>query len=325
MIRGVFSHRNMSLLLVCLTSMIWLVGCTNSDTVKPINKEEFNEIKIENLDGAKEFLGWSTDRIPMVSAHRGGVYYKGYAENTIKMFEHVISHIPAIIEFDVRRSKDGALVVMHDSSTGRTTTKEGEIKDMTLEEIKSLRLIDYLGSEVQGEVPTLEEVLEWGRGKTLFTVDVKAVRDLDEVAEIIIDMGAEHYSVLITYSLDVAERLHEKYPSVLLSVTIRNEDELDRFLDTGIDPDMVIAFTGTSARDDSFNKSLHDLGIYTILGTMGNIDNSAKSRGDQVYRNLIVDGSDILSTDYPVEAYNAFKSLIPAESSKNIFFNYKSE
>ncbi len=91
-------------------------------------------------------------------------------------------------------------------------------------------------------------------------------------------------------------------------------------MDKNINLSKVIAFTGTSARDKSFNKALHELGIFTILGTMGNIDNRAKVRGEHIYRDLISSGSDILSTDYPVEAYNAFRELIPAKSSKSRFF-----
>lgn len=310
----------LELLFVATLFSFGFTACTTHSNNDEGAVNGLNLIKLDNLEDAEEFLMWTEDRIPMVSAHRGGVYYDGFAENTIEMFEFVVSNVPAIIEFDVRRSKDGALVVMHDSSTGRTTTVDKEIEDMNLDEIKELTLIDYEGNEVAGSVPTLTEVLKWGRGKTLFTVDVKAVRDLDESAETIIRENAESYAVLITYSLNVAQQVHEKFPSLLLSVTIRNEEELERFLNTGINPEKVVAFTGTSARDKSFNDKLHEMGIYTILGTLDNIDNSAKVRGGKVYRDLIQSGSDILSTDYPVEAYGAFKDLIPNGSSKERFF-----
>ena len=244
----------------------------------------YHVIALENTDDTYEFLSWTNDRIPMVSAHRGGRYYIGYAENTIEMFEHTISNVPAIIEFDVRRSRDEVLVLMHDETTGRTTTQDLAVKDLTLEEIRSLTLIDYEGNKVEGLIPTLEEVLEWGRGKTMFTVDVKSVDDLDKTAQMIINTGAEAYAVLITYSLDVAKDIHQKYPTLFLSVTVRNHDELERLLNSNINLDNVVAFTGASARDSLFNDALHELGVFTILGTMGNIDNSVKAKGDYVYR-----------------------------------------
>lgn len=301
--------------------LIILLGVTTVSCLN-VNSEngDYHVIALEDVNDTYEFFSWTEDRIPMVSAHRGGRYYSGYAENTIEMFEYTIGHVPAIIEFDVRRSKDDVLVLMHDETTGRTATQDKAIRDLTFEEIRGLTLVDHEGNEVEGLIPTLEEVLEWGRGKTMFTVDVKSVNDLDETAQMILDVGAEAYATLITYSLDVAKEIHQKYPSLFLSVTVRNQDELERLLNSNINLDNVVAFTGTSSRDSSFNDTLHELGVYAILGTMGNIDNSALVKGDFVYGDLVKSGSDILSTDFPIEAHDALKNLIPVESTKSLFF-----
>lgn len=302
--------------LLVIVISIAFAGCSGINT----EKVKLHNIVINNTQEAEDFFTWTEDRIPMVSAHRGGRYYIGYTENTIEMFEYTLSHVPAIIEFDVRRSKDGILMLMHDETTGRTATEDKSIESLTIDEIRALSLVDHKGNEVSGGVPTLEEVLDWGRGKTMFTVDVKSVSNLDDVADMIIRKNAEPFAALITYSLDVAESIHQKYPSLFLSVTLRNAEELERLQSRNIDLRKVVAFTGTSARDELFNNTLHELGIYTILGTMGNLDNSAMVRGQDVYVDLINGGADILSTDFPVEAYNAFKELIPEESSKSKFF-----
>lgn len=302
--------------LLVIVISIAFAGCSEINT----EKVKLHNIVINNTQEAEDFFTWTEDRIPMVSAHRGGRYYIGYTENTIEMFEYTLSHVPAIIEFDVRRSKDGILMLMHDETTGRTATEDKSIESLTIDEIRALSLVDHKGNEVSGGVPTLEEVLDWGRGKTMFTVDVKSVSNLDDVADMIIRKNAEPFAALITYSLDVAESIHQKYPSLFLSVTLRNAEELERLQSRNIDLRKVVAFTGTSARDELFNNTLHELGIYTILGTMGNLDNSAMVRGQDVYVDLINGGADILSTDFPVEAYNAFKELIPEESSKSKFF-----
>lgn len=302
--------------LLVIVISIAFAGCSEINT----EKVKLHNIVINNTQEAEDFFTWTEDRIPMVSAHRGGRYYIGYTENTIEMFEYTLSHVPAIIEFDVRRSKDGILMLMHDETTGRTATEDKSIESLTIDEIRALSLVDHKGNEVSGGVPTLEEVLDWGRGKTMFTVDVKSVSNLDDVADMIIRKNAEPFAALITYSLDVAESIHQKYPSLFLSVTLRNAEELERLQSRNIDLRKVVAFTGTSARDELFNNTLHELGIYTILGTMGNLDNSAMVRGQDVYVDLINGGADILSTDFPVEAYSAFKELIPEESSKSKFF-----
>jgi len=62
------------------------------------------------------------------------------------------------------------------------------------------------------------------------------------------------------------------------------------------------------------------LGVFTILGVLGNLDKSAIARGDQVYVDFVNNGADILATDRPIEAAEAIKSLIPEKSSKAIYF-----
>ena len=72
-----------------------------------------------------------------------------------------------MIELDVRMSKDGHLVVIHDSTLDRTTDGRGYVKDMKLEELKKL-------DAGKGEkIPTLEEVIEAGVEKTKFAIEIK--------------------------------------------------------------------------------------------------------------------------------------------------------
>jgi glycerophosphoryl diester phosphodiesterase len=64
------------------------------------------------------------------------------------------------IEFDVQMTKDGALVVIHDETVDRTTNGTGAVRDLTLEQIRSL-------DAGQGEqVPTFEEVIELAKANS---------------------------------------------------------------------------------------------------------------------------------------------------------------
>lgn len=66
-----------------------------------------------------------------------------------------------MIEFDLRRTKDGVLVIMHDSDVARTTDGTGCVADLTLSEIRELDAGIHKGDEFAGtRVPTLEETLE---------------------------------------------------------------------------------------------------------------------------------------------------------------------
>jgi len=290
-----------------------------TSTVNAIAGHLQHSIVVTSTAEARDFYTWSPDRIPMVSAHRGGPY-PGFPENSLEAFENTLKHTPSIIEFDVALTKDSVLVLMHDNSLDRTTTGKGRVIDHTYEEIQEFFLVDKEGTITTFKVPTLEEVLAWGKGRTLFTVDIKREVPFEMIIDAIKKQEAEPYAAVITYSLEAAKKIHRLHPDLMLSVSIRNEEELARFQSSGIPVDRWIAFTGTSERTPEFNKQLHELGVFTILGTLGNLDRSAIARGDQLYAGFVQNGADILATDRPIEAAKAIESLIPKESSKGKYF-----
>ncbi|MCH7402469.1 glycerophosphodiester phosphodiesterase family protein [Belliella kenyensis] len=301
-----------------------LSACTGQSGTSENHAETQSRFYIElgNFEEAKLFYSWTADRIPMVSAHRGGPY-PGFPENAIETFENVISHTPAIIEFDVALTKDSVMVLMHDNTVDRTTNGSGKVIDMTFEEIRNLRLKDNDGNLTDFIIPTLDEVLAWGKGKVLFTVDIKREVPFEFVVNAIKSHQAEPYAAVITYSVEAAKKVHALHADLMLSVTIRNKEELERFENSGIPVDRWIAFTGTSERPKAFNETLHERGVFTILGVLGNLDRSAISRGDHIYAEFVKNGVDILATDRPIEASEAIKGLIPEESTKFKYFDVR--
>ncbi|RZS98550.1 glycerophosphodiester phosphodiesterase family protein [Cecembia calidifontis] len=305
-----------------LIILLLLFSCKKeaSDSQKTaLASNGLHRIVLSTVEEARDFYAWTFDRIPMVSAHRGGPY-PGYPENSIEAFENTLKHTPSIIEFDVALTKDSVLVLMHDNTLDRTTTGKGKVIDHTFEEIRELYLVDKEGLQTDFRVPTLDEALAWGKGKTLFTVDIKREVPFEMVVDAIKRHQAEPYAAVITYSVDAARKIHRLHPELMLSVTIRNEEELERFENSGIPVDRWIAFTGTSERPEAFNAMLHERGVFTILGVLGNIDRSAIARGDQIYAEFVEKGADILATDRPIEAAKAIVGLSPENSSKLKYF-----
>ena len=278
-----------------------------------------NYIKVGSVEEARDFYTWTSDRIPMVSAHRGGPY-PGFPENAIETFANVVKYTPTIIELDVAMTKDGVLVLMHDDKLDRTTTGKGLVSDATYEEIQTLFLKDEDGNVTDFKVPTFEEALIWSKGKALLTVDIKQSVPYEKIIEAVRETESEAHAALITYSFAAAKKLHSMAPELMLSVTIRNEEEIERFEETGIPWTRVIAFTGVTERPQEFNRALHEKGVFTILGVLGNLDKSAIARGDQLYTSFVQKGADILATDRPIEAAAAIKTLAPSKSSKSKYF-----
>ncbi len=114
------------------------------------------------------------ERYPVtVIAHRGGSALA--PENTLAAFKNAIALGADYVEVDTRQTKDGALVLMHDSKVDRTTNGNGAVSDMTLEEIRKLDAGSRFDPRFAGEkVPTFEEAVALCSGKIGIYLDHKA-------------------------------------------------------------------------------------------------------------------------------------------------------
>ena len=94
--------------------------------------------------------------LPRIVGHRG--LMRSAPENTLAGFA-ACAHLRFGIEVDVRRTKDGVLVVVHDADVSRTTNGTGKVRDLTLAELRKLDAGRWFSPAFAGErVPTLEEV-----------------------------------------------------------------------------------------------------------------------------------------------------------------------
>jgi glycerophosphoryl diester phosphodiesterase len=122
---------------------------------------------------AEMIVPYWTGQFPvLVTAHRG---LSGEApENTLPAFKKAIEVGSDMIELDVRFSKDGQMVVIHDDTLDRTTNGRGKVSDYTLKELKQLDAGSWFAPQFSGEqIPTLKEVLELARGKILINIEIK--------------------------------------------------------------------------------------------------------------------------------------------------------
>jgi glycerophosphoryl diester phosphodiesterase len=148
-----------------------------------------------------------------IIAHRGGS--TNAPENTLAAFQNAITLGVDWLEFDVQMTKDGALVVIHDETVDRTTEGTGAVRDLSLEEIRSL-------DAGQGEkVPTFEEVVQLAK--------TNGVRILPEMKSANLYPGIEEkllqeleqadyldQTVIQSFNADSLERLHRLNPQAKL-------------------------------------------------------------------------------------------------------------
>jgi len=106
----------------------------------------------------------------VVVAHRGA--HKTVPENTLASLEKAIELGVDYVELDVRRTKDGVLVLLHDASVNRITNGKGKVEDLTYDEIHKLNIRARTATGGQ-KIPTFDEFLEHAKGRMKLYVDHK--------------------------------------------------------------------------------------------------------------------------------------------------------
>lgn len=110
---------------------------------------------------------------PTILAHRGGKDETD--ENGIESFADALSRGIPGAETDLRLTKDGEIVLMHDDTVDRTTTSSGRIADMTLAEVKRLSL-----RKTGRRVPTFAEFCEVYRGVPNLDIEIELKLNADD-------------------------------------------------------------------------------------------------------------------------------------------------
>ncbi len=105
----------------------------------------------------------------LIAAHRGD--WRNAPENSIQSLVFCIEKGFDIVECDLKKSKDGHLIIMHDKTIDRTTTGTGKPENHTLADLKKLRLRNATGHQTEHEIPTLDEFLGVARNKIMVCID----------------------------------------------------------------------------------------------------------------------------------------------------------
>jgi glycerophosphoryl diester phosphodiesterase len=147
---------------------VWVIldeNATNLDIVKTITYGVNGIITANAANTAalinKHFVEDSMTRTPIIIGHRGNPSQA--PENTLSGFIKAYENGADVFEVDVEITKDGHVIIMHDSTINRTTTYTGSknVNQMTLAEIKAEFILGKDGKATTEKVPTLKEVCDY--------------------------------------------------------------------------------------------------------------------------------------------------------------------
>jgi len=163
--------------------------------------------------------------LPLVMAHRGAS--DGRPENTTAAFRLALAQGAAVLETDLRFTRDDQIVLMHDATVDRTTNGHGPVAEMTLAEVQTLKtrrpLAETLGDEPP---PTLEDLLTLTR--VPLALELKDTRfanpaDAQRLVDLLRRHGALERCVLISFHLPLLQAIKARAPELPIGmITISN-------------------------------------------------------------------------------------------------------
>lgn len=251
----------------------------------------------------------------LVAAHRAD--WRNYPENSLEAIDSSIAAGVDMVEIDLARTRDGELVLMHDRTVDRTTTGKGRVADLTLAEIRALRLRKPYGAPTPYRVPTLREALVRIRGRILVNLD----KSYDYFAEIlpilestgttaqVLMKGAEPFG---TVSSAHRERLARvAYMPVISMEKPDALQEVSAWVDSHLACAVELVFREWTPAVDQAMDLCRRGGVRIWVNTLwpeldgGLSDEQAEHEPGAVYGRLLAAGVSMIQTDAPkqVQAY----------------------
>lgn len=146
----------------------------------------------------------------LIIAHRGAPSYA--KENTIESFEKAMISGADMIEFDVRRTKDNVLIAYHDEMIQGHSTK-----DLTYGAMSRMAVNQGF------DIPTVEEVLKWSRGKIRLDVELKEEGYEKEIVELLSTYFDEDQFAITSFNDASLKVIKERYPDIKTGLILGRE------------------------------------------------------------------------------------------------------
>jgi len=199
----------------------------------------------------------------LACAHRGDVH--SAPENTVPAFRSAVEKGAHMIEFDVATTKDGHLVIMHDSTLDRTTDGSGKVNEITFEAIRKLDAGTWFDARFKGtQVPTLQETLEVIPKSVLCNVHLKSGPGLAaKTAKTLQEMGRLDHCFL---ACSVEQRAEAKavVPEIMICNMSRQSGNRRAYIDLTIELEtefIQLAYKQGTDNLEAEVKELHQHGV----------------------------------------------------------------
>jgi len=256
----------------------------------------------------------SAGATPLVVAHRG--LLKHAPENTLANFRACLE-LRIGFEVDVRRTKDGTLVCVHDDTVNRTTEGRGAVAELTLDKIKRLDAGSWFSPAFRGErIPTFDEVVSLvenhERDPVLIAIDLKAGGIEADCVRTAKARGVLGRLIFIGTTIDDAQvrrKLRDVDPSAHVACLAQNSENLPAAI---ADKDSDWAYLRFVPTRDDLDR-VHKAGKRAFIAgpTVAGLDRAN-------WRSAMLAGIDGMLTDFPLELADDARAATPDEQFQRL-------
>lgn len=269
-------HTKLALLL-----LLFLVACTRPETSGNIERilEIFHDVNADYV---------------LVAAHRAA--HNDHPENSIPAITHAIDLGVDIVELDVKNSKDGIPVLMHDETVDRTTNGSGKVADYTLSELKRFRLKTPDGTVTDETIPTFEEALNVVHGNIMVDIDLKT-DDVAPIVETVKRTGTESQVFYFDNDYDLLKEILDLEESSMMMPRAYSFEMADSALNlftpgvVHIDPSFYTSEVTLLIRNKNARIWINALGEFDEMIRKGEIEEAMSK--------LLLYNANIIQTDEP--------------------------
>ncbi|HOQ32990.1 MAG TPA: glycerophosphodiester phosphodiesterase family protein [Candidatus Hydrogenedens sp.] len=218
---------------------------------------------------------------------------KNAPENTLPAFQSAVKKGVHMIEFDVRMTKDGHLVIMHDEKVDRTTNGKGKVQDFLSEEIYKLDAGKWFSDSFAGtKIPSLYEVIDTIPYGILCNVHVYGDEFVTEVvAKTLKETGQMGRCFIACNNEKQVEVLREKVPEMKICLLPERLEKRRDFIERGIR--LKVSYVQIS-----FTQGLDNLKEDIELAHQNGIKvNFFSAQDPETIKKLVEAGVDYILTD----------------------------
>ena len=219
-------------------------------------------------------------------------------ENSLEIIEVAIeSGVVDMVELDVRPTKDGVLVLMHDATVNRTTNGKGNVSDLTYAQIQQLDMNRENDNVTTGiKVPTLKEAFELCKGKMFINLDIHGKKvPVGQLAALIKECGMTD-QVMIYSSKEELVDYQNTDPNLIIHPYV---SKLSAALEYKQYPGAMLFQYGLNydVENDGFARSMRQAGFLTYTNIL-NQDKYMLNGNYSYLQKFVNSETDFIQTDY---------------------------